>query len=169
MAAPFWPTPQPRSRRILSHCRKSLISAAEASCAILLLALLTQWTATPLLMTPFAATSILLFAFPHSPLAQPRHVLGSHLLAALTGLTLTLLWGPSPYTMALGTGTVVALMLLLKIVHPPATGVPIVMLLSGVRDWHFLLFPVLTGCLLLLAIAFIANNLRSSQRWPLYW
>ena len=36
-------------------------------------------------MTPFAATSMMLFAFPFSPLAQPRHVVGSLLLAALTG------------------------------------------------------------------------------------
>lgn len=57
--------------------------------------------------------------------------------------------------MALGTGAGAALVLILNIVHPLATGVPVVMLVSGMRDWHFLMFPVPTGCLLLLTLAFL--------------
>lgn len=52
-------------------------------------------TQLALLIPPFGASSVLLFALPSSPLAQPRNVIGGHLVAASAGLIAVAALGPA--------------------------------------------------------------------------
>ena len=36
-------------------------------------------------------------------------------------------------------------------------------------DWDFLLFPTLTGALLLMLVALVYNNATRAVRYPRYW
>lgn len=133
------------------------------------IAYLTQAAGVPLLMAPFGATCVLLFAVPTAPLAQPRNVVGGHLISALVGMVVLYLFGSGLWQMAVGVGIAIALMQFFRAVHPPAGANPLVVLTAGVEDWAFLFTPVLAGSLILVAIALFINNAGVGKRWPQYW
>lgn len=126
----------------------------------------------PVLMAPFGASCVLLFAAPHSPLAQPRNLIGGHMLAAAVGLLLLHWCGPSIFAMALAVGLVIVLMQWLGVVHPPAGANPLVIMLTPAAPplaWDFLLFPVGLGAVGLVLIAAVVNNVGPRHAWPVYW
>ncbi|WP_444850687.1 HPP family protein [Pontibacter ummariensis] len=50
------------------------------------IAKLTQLSDRPFLMAPFGATCVRAFGVPESPLDQPWHIIGGHLVSAFVGL-----------------------------------------------------------------------------------
>ena len=133
------------------------------------IAYLTQLAGVPLLMAPFGATCVLLFAAPGAPLAQPRNVIGGHLIATLVGLAVMNIAGSGPWQMAAGVGLAIALMQVFRAIHPPAGANPIVILSAGIQDWGFVLTPVLAGSVILVLIALLINNTGQQKTWPSYW
>lgn len=129
----------------------------------------TYWAGVPSIMAPFGATCVLLFALPKAPLAQPRSVIGGHFVSALIGLLAINLFGDGMLTVALAVGISIALMQLLRVVHAPAGANPILIIMSGITDYSFLLTPVLIGSVLLVIVALIVNNIGTGSRWPSYW
>jgi CBS-domain-containing membrane protein len=136
--------------------------------AIGLLTLLATWSGAPLLLAPFGATCVLVFALPDSPLAQPRSVIGGHLLSTLVGLAALHLFGGGVWAPALAVGAAIALMQLTRTTHAPAGADPLVVLLSG-APWSFLIAPVLVGSVLLVCCALLFNNLVPGRSYPRYW
>ncbi|ASK27999.1 HPP family protein [Neisseria chenwenguii] len=123
----------------------------------------------PLVLGSFGASCLLVFAYPASPFSQPRNVVGGHFTATLTGLIVMALFGVHWWSMAIGVGTAVALMLLLRVPHPPAGSNPLIVMLGGV-GWDFLFTPTLFGSLILVAVALFYNNRGGKERrYPLYW
>lgn len=133
------------------------------------IALLTQFADVPLLMAPFGATCVLLFAAPGVPLAQPRNVIGGHFIAALVGIVIFQFLGNGPFFMAIAVGLAIALMQLCRAVHPPAGANPLVIMMAGVNDYFFLITPVLAGSVILVLVALLINNIGIGKRWPNYW
>lgn len=136
---------------------------------IALLALLTTAQGWPLLMAPLGASCVLLFAAPDTPLAQPRNVIGGHLVASLVGLLLLRSLGPGALSMGLAVGLAIALMQATRTLHAPAGADPLVLMLAGKVSWGFLLAPVLAGSVLLVLLALLVNNLPRGRSWPRYW
>jgi len=130
---------------------------------------LTQLAEVPLLMAPFGATCVLLFAAPNAPLAQPRNVIGGHCIAALVGIVIFQLAGSGPLAMAIAVGVAIALMQVCRAVHPPAGANPLVIMLADIHEYHFLLTPVLAGSVILVLVALVINNVGAGKRWPNYW
>ncbi|OSI07189.1 HPP family [Neisseria animaloris] len=122
----------------------------------------------PLVLGSFGASCLLVFAYPQSPFAQPRNVIGGHFVATLTGLILMGIFGSGWWSMALAVGTAIALMLILRVPHPPAGSNPLIVMLGGV-GWDFLLTPTLLGSLILVAVALFYNNWGEGRRYPTYW
>lgn len=149
-----------------------LRSLLGGTLAILVLEMLSQYTATHLIMAPFGATCVLLFAVSTSPLAQPRNVILGHFISAFVGLLFLKLFGISMFITALAVGVAIGLMQWLRCVHPPAGANPLVILLTANQvsyDWGFLLFPVLAGSISLVMIALVVNNIKAPVKWPNYW
>lgn len=150
----------------------SLRFVAQSFCGGLLAILacggLTMASNYPWLMAPFGASCVLVFAAPDSPLAQPRHVIGGHLLAALTGLLLLALLGSSWWSAALAVALAIALMQLARCVHPPAGATPLVVLAGG-AGWDFLLTPVLCGSVVIVACGWLIGRWRGQSPYPRYW
>ena len=136
---------------------------------ILLVSYLGTLSGVPWIIAPFGATCVLLFAAPSSPLAQPRNVVLGHLVSAASGLVLINLFGNSPAIMAISVGVAIALMQMLRVTHAPAGADPIVIFISGIYNWDFLLAPVLVGSITLVLVALIINNIRAVERYPVYW
>ena len=135
-----------------------MFAGLSASLAIAILAYLDQYIEGSLwLMAPFGATTVLVFALPDSPLAQPRNVIFGHLLAATVGLIFVKFVGVYPWSLGLATGVAISLMLITKTTHPPAGANPILVMLLN-PGWGFLLTPVLVGAVILAALGYLLNR-----------
>ena len=75
------------------------------------------------LVAPFGASSVLLFAVPNSPLAQPWSAIVGNTLAALVGVAVALLLPEPALRIALAVGLAVTVTILCRAVHPPAGAV----------------------------------------------
>ncbi|MBE0422140.1 HPP family protein [Pseudoalteromonas nigrifaciens] len=138
---------------------------------IFCLCILGQYSGAPWLMAPFGATCVILFAASASPLAQPRNVIGGHLIAASVGLAALYGLGDSYIVMSVAVGVSIMVMQFLRMVHPPAGANPVVIILAGksVVGLSFLFTPVLVGSVLLVIIASLINNYGVKDGWPVYW
>ncbi|TKC05815.1 HPP family protein [Pedobacter frigoris] len=146
----------------------SAYSALGGFIAITAVALLTKNLQMPFIMAPFGATCVLAFGVPDSPLAQPRNIIGGHLISTFIGLSCFFLFGNEWYTLALGVGLAIAVMQLTKTTHPPAGADPLVVIL-GACHWDYLINPVLSGSVIITIIALLFNNISRFRKYPKYW
>ena len=139
--------------------------------SIFILLLIGQYSHHAWIMAPFGASCVLLYAVPQSPLAQPRNVIFGHLSAATIGLCAALYFPLNALTIAASVGLAIACMQYFRCVHPPAGANPLVILLTAhtvTYDWSFLLFPVLSGAVSLVVVAYVVNNVGKGAVWPEY-
>lgn len=136
--------------------------------AISVLAGLGDWLSLSLVLGSFGASCVLVFGFPDVPFSQPRNIIAGHFLSSLIGLGFLTLLGPHWWSLALAVGTTIAVMMLTRTVHPPAGSNPVIVFLTQ-PTWSFLMFPTLSGALLLVFVALIYNNLSRTQHYPKYW
>jgi CBS-domain-containing membrane protein len=106
------------------------VSGLGGFLVILLLAQLTRNLHALLLIAPFGASCVLAFALPQSPLAQPRNLIGGHLISTAIGLAVFSWLGTSPVSFGLAVGLAIAAMQLTGTLHPPAGADPIVVIMS---------------------------------------
>ncbi|WP_102227104.1 HPP family protein [Acidimangrovimonas sediminis] len=151
--------------------RKIAAAAIGSFVGLSLLGALAHHAGVDLLMASFGATCLLLFATPDTPLAQPRNVVGGHLLASGVGLAAMHLFAPqAAVLMALVVAVAIVLMQVTRTLHAPAGADPLVIMLKGhVLPWTFLITPVLAGAVALVLIAYAVNNARGAEKWPRYW
>lgn len=158
-------SPPPASLGKANFALRGFIGGAVT---IALLGLVGQGIHQLVLIAPFGASCVLLFAAPESPFAQPRNLIGGHLLTASVGMAMLWLAGSNIVSIGLAVGIVIALMELTRTVHPPAGANPIVIMLAGKTSLFFLLTPILLGVGILLLLALAVNNV-GPRRWPLRW
>ena len=101
-----------------------LLGALGATLGIVLLQILSETSNIALLVAPFGATFVLVFALPESPLVKPRNIIGGYLIATVTGLVFYQLLGNTPVSLGLAFGISFVLMQLTKTLHPPAGSIP---------------------------------------------
>lgn len=127
-----------------------------------------------LMIGSFGASAVLLFGAVRSPLAQPRNLVGGHLLSALVGVICwKLLHQHLWLAEAMAVATSVAVMHATRTLHPPG-GATALIAVIGSSEIHklgfiFALVPVTLGSLILLAVALLVNNLSKSRRYPEIW
>ena len=126
-----------------------LLGAIGATLGIVLLQVLSETSNIALLVAPFGATFVLVFALPESPLVKPRNIIGGYLIATVTGLVFYQLLGTTPVSLGLAFGISVGLMQLTKTLHPPAGSIPLLIMFSK-PDWSYVITPILVGVILIL-------------------
>lgn len=136
--------------------------------AIAVLAGLANASQTAMILGSFGASCVLIFGYPDAPFSQPRNVILGHFISSLIGLLFIKMMGAHWWSVALAVGTSIAIMMLTRTVHPPAGSNPVIVFLS-LSDWSFLLFPTLSGSLVLVFAAVIYNNLMHATKYPKYW
>lgn len=150
----------------MTRFRWQFMVSAGAFLAIWLLCQSAVWLeGYSLLMAPFGATLVLIFATPDSPLAKPRNVIGGHLLAAAVALTLLHGFGHDAVVTAAAVALSILLMIRTQTVHPPAGATALVVMMTK-PGWLFLLTPVAAGAVGLVLVAkayhrFLAEPLRN--------
>jgi CBS domain-containing membrane protein len=154
--------------------RERLRVVAGAIVGLLLTALFTEWVARhtphapglPWLVAPLGASAVLVFGVPASPLAQPWAVVMGNTASALVGIACLHLFGDVPeLAAAIAVGTAIGLMFLLRCLHPPGGAAALLMVLAGVKDWHFALDPVLLNSLAMVAAGMVYNSV-TGRRYP---
>lgn len=139
-----------------------------AALAIGVMQLLSAEFHYPLAVIPFATSIVLVIGSPDLPAAQPRALIGGHVISTLIGLAVLKLAGPQPWAAAAAVGIAVLIMMLTRTFHPPA-GIDPLLVVSANLPWHFLLAPVLAGAFLLLAFAFVWHRGIRRHPWPERW
>ena len=127
-----------------------------------------------LLMGTFGASAMLLFGAPQVPFAQPRNVIGGHVVSALVGITAYKLCGEaSLFAPAIGVAGAIAAMHATGTLHPPGGGTALMMATGdqAVVQYGYLavLFPVAMATGILVAVALAVNNLARDRRYPVSW
>jgi CBS-domain-containing membrane protein len=129
---------------------------------------LSHASGAPWLMAPFGASCVLAFGLPDSPLAQPRSIIGGHLLSTLVGFLVLYAMGNSWPAAALAVSLALGVMQITRTVHAPAGANPLIVL-SAHPSLQFLITPVLLGSVVIVLVALAVNNLRQRASYPKYW
>ena len=148
--------------------QKALIAGFFSAFTIGILTILTyKSTLGYFIAASFGSSMVLLFGFPESPFAQPKNVFFGHLCTALVGVVfVNLVPLPIYINIALGVRVGVFFMILLNIVHPPAGGNPIIVII-GSASYDYLISPIIFGCIIILLIAILVNKFLLQKNYPL--
>ncbi|WP_233128375.1 HPP family protein [Synechococcus sp. 8F6] len=137
--------------------------------ALSLLGLLSAWSGMVLLAAPLGASSVLLFGYPASPLAQPRNIVLGNLVGALVSVVAVAWLGQGPLVIALAVALTVLLGQQLRCLHPPAGGLAFLGVALGASP-PFVFTPVLSGSLLLVLIAAVFSRwVKGALPYPHHW
>ena len=109
----------------------------------------------------------MLFRSPESPYAQPKNIFFGHLLTAFIGI-LFLNYIPLPIfiNIALAVGVGIFFMIIFNVVHPPAGGNPIIVIIGGV-SYEYLINPIIFESLIVLFFGIVLNKFILKKKYPL--
>lgn len=123
------------------------------------------------LIGSFGASCVLVYGVIQSPLAQPRNLVGGHLVSAIIGVTIQkllpeLIWIAAPLAVSFS----IVFMQITKTLHPPGGATALIAVTGSAEiknlGYIYVISPVLSGALILLIIALIFNNLTSKRSYP---
>lgn len=135
---------------------------------------LLEGTSIVLLIGSLGASAVLIYGAVKSPLAQPRNLLGGHLISAVIGVTAFKLLAPHLWlAAALAVATCIAVMHATKTLHPPGGATALIAVMGGKNihelGYWYVLMPVGAGVVILLAVALLFNNISPKRRYPEFW
>ena len=146
-----------------------IASGISAAIVIGVLAFLTLKTSAGVwIMFSFGATVFIVFALHNLETAQPKNIFFGHLVSVLVGIIFNETIGFSFYSLGLSVGVAVALMVYLKVMHPPAASNPLVVLFTDV-SFDFILFPVITGSIAIILMSIFINKIVLKRNYPTRW
>ncbi|NVO16496.1 MAG: HPP family protein [Rhodoplanes sp.] len=145
-----------------------LAGAAGGAVAIGLMEAFAASAAFPLFAVPFATSIVLVMGSPDAAPAQPRALVGGHLVSTLVGFAVLTVAGPGPWAAALAVGLAIVAMQVTDTFHPPA-GIDPLLVVANNLSWTFLLVPVGAGAVLLAAFAFVWHLTVRRYDWPHRW
>ena len=123
------------------------------------------------LIGSFGATAVLVYGATNSPLAQPRNLVGGHVISAIVGVAVQkLIPGEIWLSSALAVSTAIVMMQITKTLHPPGGATALIANIGSEKikalGFMYVISPVLTGVIILLIIALIFNNIPSNRFYP---
>jgi CBS-domain-containing membrane protein len=127
-----------------------------------------------LLIGSFGASAVLIYGAIRSPLAQPRNLLGGHILSAFIGVTAFQWLGGYPWlAAAVAVSTSIALMHLTRTLHPPGGATALIAVIGGESvhklGYLYVVMPAALGACVMLAVALVINNIPKTRRYPEHW
>jgi len=122
----------------------------------------------------FGASAVLIYGAIKSPLAQPRNLMGGHIISAIVGVAVfkmfgTHLWLASPLAVA----TAIAAMHATKTLHPPGGATALIAVIGSQKihalGFYYAFIPVGVSAFIMLAVALSVNNLCKTRKYPEFW
>ncbi len=126
---------------------------------------------TVFLIGSFGASAVLIYGAPNSPLAQPRNLIGGHLISAFVGVLMYKLFSAELWlSSALAVSTSIVMMQITKTLHPPGGATALIANIGSEKikalGFLYIMYPVLIGVLILLTVALVFNNLSKDRKYP---
>ncbi len=151
-----------------------------------------------MLVASFGASAVLIYGAIKSPLAQPRNLIGGHVISAVIGVACYKLLGPgiassladsvhflgsigyillgTPhmcFASAIAVATAIAAMHVTRTLHPPGGATALIAVIGSDRihnlGFFYAIIPVAAGALIMLVVALLVNNIPKSRRYPEFW
>lgn len=117
-----------------------------------------------------AAAAVLLYAAPHSPMAQPWPLVGGNLVSGLIGWSWSLVIPDPVLAAACAVGSAVLVMYLLHCLHPPGGATAMIMVLGAEQfhqhGWLWAASTVAANTLFSLLLALTINWLMPGRHYP---
>ena len=122
----------------------------------------------------FGASAVLIYGAIKSPLAQPRNLLGGHVLSALIGVTAYKMFYPHLWLAAsVAVATAIAVMHATKTLHPPGGATALIAVIGSQKihslGYLYAVIPVGLGAAVMLFVALLVNNIPKNRRYPEFW
>lgn len=123
------------------------------------------------LIGSFGASAVLVYGAIQSPLAQPRNLVGGHVVSAIVGVTVAqllpdIIWITAPLAVA---SSIVA-MQITRCLHPPGGATALIAVSGGANisslGYLYVLTPVFSGTMILLLVALLFNNITKKRHYP---
>lgn len=126
------------------------------------------------LIGSFGASAVLIYGATNSPLAQPRNLIGGHLISAIVGVSIYKILPLNPEIIwlkcALAVSISIVFMQITKAVHPPGGATALIANLGSAKvkalGFYYVINPVLMGVLIMLVVALIVNNISRHNSYP---
>jgi CBS-domain-containing membrane protein len=127
-----------------------------------------------LLIGSFGASAVLVYGAIKSPLAQPRNLVGGHVISGMIGVACWQVFGATLWVAAaFAVSLAIVAMLATKTLHPPGGATALIAVIGGdkVHNLGFLyaIIPAGAGAVVLLIVALLVNNLNKNRKYPEYW
>jgi CBS-domain-containing membrane protein len=127
-----------------------------------------------LLIGSFGASAVLVYAAIKSPLAQPRNLVGGHVLSGLAGVACYQFFGSTIWLAAsLAVSFAIVIMLATKTLHPPGGATALIAVIGGPKvhslGYLYAFVPAGAGAVILLLVALLVNNIAEHRKYPEYW
>jgi len=122
----------------------------------------------------FGASAVLIYGAIRSPLAQPRNLLGGHIISAVIGVaTYNVFHANMWLASSLAVATAIAVMHATKTLHPPGGATSLIAVIGSAKihnlGYFYAVMPVGVGALIMLIVALLVNNIPKTRRYPEFW
>ena len=122
----------------------------------------------------FGASAVLIYAAIRSPLAQPRNLIGGHIISAIIGVTAYNLLNNSMWlATAVAVATAIAAMHATKTLHPPGGATALIAVIGSQKihnlGYLYAIIPAGSGAVIMLIVALLINNIPKSRQYPEFW
>lgn len=127
-----------------------------------------------LLIGSFGASAVLVYGAVKSHLAQPRNLIGGHILSGLVGVACNQLFGDTVWlAAAMAVSVTIVVMLATKTLHPPGGATAFIAVIGGQKihslGFLYAFIPAGAGAVILLIVGLVVNNLSKDRRYPEFW
>lgn len=124
-----------------------------------------------LVLSSFGASAVLIYGAINSPLAQPKNLIGGHIISAIIGVISYKLFAPNLFlAAAIAVSTSILIMQLTLTLHPPGGATALIAVIGNEQihnlGFFYVIIPVFSGALILFLIAFIINNIPRNRAYP---
>lgn len=120
------------------------------------------------LIPSLASSAIMLFMSYQNVFAQPRNVVGGHIMSALAALLILMIWEPAWWSITMVVVLAGLLMMATNTIHPPGGGTAIAAYLGGYSA-GVLLGTVIVDTIIIVLVAWEVNNMIAHRHYPRFW
>lgn len=137
---------------LLNKAKKSLLIGLCVFISVFVITKFGYYSKVTLLIPPIAASCVIIFTLPYSPLSRPKNILLGHIISGSIGVVILNLMSVTSFSLSIALSLTIFFMLVTDTLHPPAGATTILIMLTNAK-WHFIFFPLGIGAVILCIIS----------------
>ena len=157
-------TPTPSFNERIKSATGTALAVAAVFCVSYLL-----FEDQYVMLAAVGASAVIMFAIPHSPMAQPWSVIGGYFIAVSVGLLALQILMPPILGIAVAIVLVVLITMTFKCLHPPAGAIVVFVFNQSPVDLSaavMVMSSVMLAAVLLVVLAMLLNNVVLGRKYP---